>query len=247
MRAMRILVTAGPTREPLDPLRFISNYSTGAMGYAIARAARSRRHRVVLVTGPTHLIPPKKIKVISVTTCQEMFGAVRAQIKDIDCVIMAAAVSDFRPAAYSSQKIKRNGPLPNLALRKNVDILDWLKQHREGRILVGFCLETEGLIANAREKLLTKRLDMVVANRIDRNLSVFGPGRTKVVVIGPGKEQETLSGATKDRVAAVLLDKIEQLRYKKTQDCRRSSLPAPQGCGSSWLRITPLGAWYPSG
>lgn len=216
MKAMRILVTAGPTREPLDPVRFISNYSTGAMGYAIAGAARERNHRVILVTGPTHLKPPPGIKVISITTAREMFEVVKAHLEKIDGVIMAAAVSDFRPAVYHPKKIKRKGPLKNLALRRNPDILYWLKQRKGDRMLVGFCMETEELIPNARKKLFAKKLDMIVANRIGRDLSAFGPGRTDVVIIGPDKQSRRLNNTTKEKVAGVLLDKIEELWHKKT-------------------------------
>lgn len=216
MKAIRILVTAGPTREPLDPVRFISNHSTGAMGYAIAGAARERGHRVTLVTGPTHLTPPPGTKVISITTAREMFEAVKAHLEKIDGVIMAAAVSDFRPAVYHPKKIKRKGPLQNLLLRRNPDILYWLKQRKADRILVGFCMETEELIPSAREKLFAKKLDMIVANRVGRDLSAFGPGRTDAVIIGPDKQQRKLANATKEKVAGVLLDKIEELWHKKT-------------------------------
>lgn len=215
MKAIRILVTAGPTREFLDPVRFISNPSTGAMGYAIAAACKGRGHKVTLVTGPTHLIIPGRIKAISTVTAREMFLAVKARIKAIDCVIMAAAVSDFRPAVYHSRKIKRKEPLRNLALRENMDILQWLKRHKGNRILAGFCMETEDLLLNAQKKMREKGLDIIVSNKIDRDLSAFGPGKTKVVIIGPGKEQQRLVSITKERIAAILLDKIERLWYKK--------------------------------
>lgn len=215
MRAIRILVTAGPTREPIDPVRFISNYSTGAMGYAIAKAARDRGHRVTLVTGPTPLSPPKNIKVISITTAEEMFKAVKAHIKEIDCVVMAAAVSDFRPAVYRGKKIRRKSRLQNLPLRENVDILYWLSRRREDRILVGFCMETENVISNACKKLLMKKLDMIVANRVGKDRSAFGPGKTDVVIIGSDRKQKRLANTTKGRIARILLDKIEELWYNK--------------------------------
>lgn len=215
MKAIRILVTAGPTREPLDPVRFLSNPSTGTMGYAIARAARNRGHKVTLITGPTSLSVPGKTKVISITTAKEMLQAVKANIRTIDCVIMAAAVSDFRPAIYHGRKIKRDKPLRNLALRENADILYWLKRHKGNRIVVGFCMETEKLIPNARKKLFAKKLDLIVANKIDKDLSVFGPGKTSVAIIGPNEEQKALVNTTKQRIATILLDKVEELWYKK--------------------------------
>lgn len=218
VRTIRILVTAGPTREPIDPVRFISNYSTGTMGYAIAKAAKDRGHRVILVSGPTHLVPPRNIKVVSIITAKEMFKAVKAHIKEVDCVIMAAAVSDFRPAVYRSKKIKPNSRLQNLPLRRNVDILYWLSRRRGDKMLVGFCMETENLISNACKKLLMKKLDMIVANRIDKKRSPFGPGKTDVVIIGPNRKQKRLTNITKERIARILLDKIGELRYKKTEN-----------------------------
>jgi len=214
MKTMKILVTAGPTRESIDPVRFISNHSTGAMGYAIAGAAQARGHKAILVTGPTHLLPPKKVKVIRATTAEDMFKAVKAQGKGVDCVIMAAAVSDFRPALYRTKKLKRAHAPGVISLKQNPDILAWLGSRKTKPLLVGFCMETEALARNAQKKLLAKNLDMVVANKISVNKTPFGTGRTSVIIIDKEKKARSLKSVTKEKVAAVLLDKIEKLWYK---------------------------------
>jgi phosphopantothenoylcysteine decarboxylase/phosphopantothenate--cysteine ligase len=215
MKTLRILVTAGPTREPIDPVRFISNYSTGAMGYAIAKAARDRRHKTTLITGPTSLKIPERIKVVSVISAKDMFAAVKNYSKDADCVIMAAAVSDFCPAAYNKRKLKRTAALTNLRLKQNPDILQWLGRRKNNGILAGFCMETDNLILNAKKKMAAKNLDIMVANKVGDDKSAFGAGKTSVVIIGPEKTEARLNSVVKEKVASILLDKIEQLWYKR--------------------------------
>jgi len=214
MKPIKILITAGPTREPIDPVRFISNYSTGAMGYAIARSAKKRGHRVTLIIGPAPLSPPKDISTLRVTTADEMFKAVKRGAKKAGCVIMAAAVSDFRPLSYHKGKVKRIGGLKSIRLKKNPDILLWLGRHKKGKLLVGFCMETSDLVSRARAKMKKKSLDIIVANKIDRRKIAFGTGRTSVVLLSDGKGV-VLKKASKEAIAAKLLDKIEQLWYKK--------------------------------
>ena len=216
VKPLRILVTSGPTREPLDPVRFITNYSTGAMGYAVAKTAKKRKHKVTLIAGPARLKPLKSVKTEPVITAEEMFKAVKRGYAKSDCVIMAAAVSDFRPAHYSNNKLKRATLPLRLELCKNPDILYWLGRRKGRRILVGFCMETEKLIPNAREKMAGKNLDIIVANRIDKEKSAFGAGKTSVIILGPGEEEKRLVNVTKEAVAGILLDKVEQLWYKKS-------------------------------
>lgn len=212
---IRILVTAGPTQEPIDPVRFISNYSTGTMGYAIAKIAKKRGHHVSLISGPTHLKQPRGVKTISITTAEEMFKAVKSHLGKSDCLVMSAAVSDFRPARYYKKKQKRAGRLKAIPLRENTDILLWAGRKKDKRVLVGFCMETENLLLNARKKLHAKSLDMIVANEIDTKKSAFGAGKTSVLILGPDKEKTSLADIPKEKIAGILLDKIERLWYKK--------------------------------
>ncbi|MFC1807868.1 phosphopantothenoylcysteine decarboxylase [Candidatus Omnitrophota bacterium] len=211
---MRILLTAGPTREPIDPARFISNYSTGTMGYELALEALKRGHHVVLVSGPTALILPKKAKIINIETAREMFSSVKTNFIKSDCIIMTAAVADFRPTKKRIKKIKRADNIGNILLKKNPDILSWLGKRKNKRLLVGFCMETEGLLKNAIKKKREKRLDLIVANKIDHKRSAFGKGRTSVVLIGPDSNIE-LKNVVKEKIARIILDKIEEMWYKK--------------------------------
>lgn len=169
---MRILITAGGTREYIDPVRFISNASSGRMGYALALAALKAGHKVTLITAPTSLKPPAKAKVIPVESAAEMFEAVKGQFPKCDCLIMAAAVSDYMPAKPSKTKLKKQAARLTLELKPTPDILKWAARHKaesratghRSRIIVGFALEDRDLRANAERKLREKNLDMIVAN-----------------------------------------------------------------------------------
>ena len=215
MKPIKILVTAGPTKEPIDPVRFISNHSTGAMGYAIAAAARVRKHKVVLVSGPTSIFPPKGIKATTVTTADEMFAAVKRDIKNVDCVIMSAAVSDYKPKQYNKIKLKRTNKIDKIILTKNPDILAWAGKHKKNKLLVGFCMETENLLQNAKRKLHKKSLDLIIANKIDKEKSAFGKGKTSVLLVESKRSPIQIKNSTKSKIAGILLDKIEQLWYNK--------------------------------
>ena len=161
---MDVLITAGPTREYLDPVRFLSNASTGRMGCALAAAAKAQGHRVMLVLGPASVDPPEVDELVRVTTAAEMREAVLARFDGCDVFFGAAAVSDYRPAAREAQKIKKVRERLALDLERTADILGEVSARRRGQVLVGFCLETEDLEARAREKLKAKGLDLVVAN-----------------------------------------------------------------------------------
>jgi len=215
MKPLNILVVAGPTREPIDLVRFITNHSTGTMGYSIAATARKLGHMVTLVTGPTSLKTPGGIGIIQVITAKDMFNAVKANFKKSDCVIMAAAVSDFRPNGYRTAKIKRSSRLLVLKLKKNPDILSWIGKRKGNRLLIGFCMETSNLLANARKKMQQKNADIIVANKIDAQQSVFGQGVTTVFIIGPEDQQQELRKKSKQGIARILLEKIEHLWYKR--------------------------------
>lgn len=164
LSGIHVLVTAGPTREPLDAVRFLSNYSSGKMGYALAEEAKERGARVTLISGPTKLEPPQGVNLISVQTAEEMFNAVKENFAAADVVIKAAAVADFRPRWVTSGKIKKESADLLLELERTPDILAYLGQNKSNQILVGFAAETEDLLVNAREKLARKNLDMIVAN-----------------------------------------------------------------------------------
>ena len=204
----KILVTAGPTREVLDPVRYLTNHSTGKMGYAIAKAAASRGAEVTLVTGPVNLEKPVFVKVIRIESAREMFEAVKAVSQDQDAIIKAAAVADYRPVFTAQEKMKKKDGQLTLALERTDDILGYLGQNkREGQFLCGFSMETQDLVENSRAKLIKKNLDMVVAN----NLKVEGAGfgtDTNVVTLITRQEEIALEKMSKDQVADEILTRI---------------------------------------
>jgi phosphopantothenoylcysteine decarboxylase/phosphopantothenate--cysteine ligase len=178
----RILVTAGPTREPIDPVRFITNLSSGKMGYALARMARRRGADVALVSGPSFLPPPRGVRLVSVSSAVQMHDAVMERYADADVIIKAAAVADYRPAEPSGSKIKKGkGPL-TLRLERNPDIIAALGGKKGRKILVGFAMETEDLLERARQKMKDKNMDLIVANDLSRKGAGF-EGDTNVISI----------------------------------------------------------------
>lgn len=209
LEGKKVLVTAGPTRESIDPVRFITNRSTGRMGYAIARAAVLRGAQVTLVTGPVNLQPPMFADTVQVESAREMFEAVTSRSSDQDIIIKAAAVADYRPQTVSSEKLKKSGGEMSIALERTDDILDWLGNHRrEGQFLCGFSMETQNMLENSAAKLKKKHVDMIVAN----NLRVAGAGfgtDTNVVTLITGDGVRELPILSKDEVAHRLLTEIE--------------------------------------
>ena len=208
MAGKKVLVTAGPTQETLDPVRYITNHSTGKMGYAIARAAAMKGAEVTLVSGPVALPAPPFVERVDVQSAREMFEAVTGRSGEQDMIIMAAAVADYRPAEVSKEKIKKKDSSLELSLEKTDDILKYLGEHKNpGQLLCGFAMETQNLLRNAREKLVNKHLDMIVAN----SLKVAGAGfagDTNVVTLITDKEDQPLELMTKDEVAVRILDKL---------------------------------------
>ena len=204
----RILVTAGPTQEAIDPVRFISNPSTGKMGYAIARAAEYRGATVVLVSGPTNLPDPANVTTIRVRSAREMADAVFDHLDGSDIIIKTAAVSDYRPREIAEQKIKKSADEMTLTLQKNIDILRELGQRKNGRILVGFAAETEELVQNASKKLVEKNLDIIVGNLIGVKGSGFGADTNKVTLFFRDGSRESLDTMEKEQVANTLLDRV---------------------------------------
>ncbi len=204
----KILVTAGPTREALDPVRYLTNRSTGKMGYAVAKVAACRGAEVTLVTGPTQIEKPRFVKVLPVESAREMFKAVTSISWEQDAVIKAAAVADYRPAQVSQEKMKKKDGEFVLAMERTDDILAYLGQHkREGQFLCGFSMETQNLVENSRTKLFKKNLDMVVANSLKVEGAGFGAD-TNVVTLITGDEEIQLGKMSKEEVADKILTKI---------------------------------------
>lgn len=209
---MKILVTAGPTLEPIDPVRFVSNRSTGAMGFAVARVARQRGHKVVLISGPTHLALPRGVDFFPAETARQMCRKVLDNFSWADAVVMAAAVSDYRPVKPAAGKIKKTSPVLNLKLARNPDILRILAKQKAGKVLAGFALETENLYKNSLGKLKEKNLDIIVANRLAKGKDVFGGKKTSVLILDKNGSKKFLSSVSKTRVAAELLREIEKIK-----------------------------------
>jgi len=208
MKGKNILVTAGPTREYIDPVRFLSNPSSGKMGYAIAKAAEKRGGKVVLVAGPTNLSDPLNVTVIRVGSAEDMALAVFEHMQDADIIIKAAAVSDFRPVDSFQQKIKKEKDEMILSMRRNQDILEELGRRKENRLLVGFAAETDNLEKNSVDKLVRKNLDIIVGNLVGLPSSGFGSDTNKVAFFYNDGTTESLPEMKKDEVADILLDRV---------------------------------------
>jgi phosphopantothenoylcysteine decarboxylase / phosphopantothenate---cysteine ligase len=211
---MNILVTAGPTREPLDPVRFISNRSSGKMGYAVARAAVLRNHKVVLVSGPVALKPPGRTRLINVITSDEMLNAVRKNIAWCDALVMTAAVADWRPRQRSRKKLKKGNRFLKLELVQTVDILASLAQQKGRRLFVGFAAETGNPISEAKRKLAAKKLDMIVANDVSRSDAGFEVDTNKVTFITSDGMIVDLPLMSKKAIARKIVNWLER-RNKK--------------------------------
>ena len=208
-----VLVTAGPTREAIDPVRYLSNPSTGKMGYAVAEAARDMGARVTLVSGPTHLPDPPGVKTLRVTSAQQMRDAVLERLDGppaVEVVVMAAAVSDFRPARREPNKVKKEMAALDLAMERTPDILAEMGAGKTRRIVVGFAAETEDVAANARLKLEKKKLDLIVANNVAGDGAHFGFGAetNEVIVIDREGNQQQWPRMTKHEVARRLMDLV---------------------------------------
>ena len=204
----KILVTAGPTREAIDPVRYITNHSSGKMGYALARVAVARGADVTLVTGPTEIKKPMFVKIVPVTTAKEMFEAVKEEAADADIVCKAAAVADYRPKHIADEKVKKSDSEMSLELEKTDDILKYLGEHRkDGQFLCGFSMETENMVENSRKKLLKKKADMIVANNLKQEGAGFGAD-TNIVTFITADDVEEMPIMSKEEVAFLLLKKI---------------------------------------
>ena len=208
LKGKKILITAGPTQEKIDPVRYITNHSSGKMGYALAKRAVMRGAEVTLVSGQVSIAPPPFVKVVSIVSAKDMFDAVTAVSDEQDIIIKAAAVADYRPAFVSDEKMKKKDDQMSIELERTDDILKYLGEHKkEGQFLCGFSMETQNMISNSRAKLEKKNLDMIAAN----NLKVEGAGfktDTNVLTLITQNEEVSLDMMSKEDAAGVILDKI---------------------------------------
>ena len=214
MTGLKVLVTAGPTQEALDPVRYLTNHSTGKMGYAIAKAAAARGAEVTLVSGPVNLKKPPYMEVVDIVSAQDMFEAVTSRAPTQDIIIKAAAVADYRPANLAEDKIKKSGNDADLSLplSRTSDILAWLGQHRSpGQFLCGFSMETRDMVENSKQKLEKKHIDLIAANNLKQEGAGFGVDTNLLTLISPDGAKE-LPLMSKEEAAHALLDEIMSRR-----------------------------------
>jgi phosphopantothenoylcysteine decarboxylase/phosphopantothenate--cysteine ligase len=212
---VRFLITAGPTREPIDPVRYLSNRSSGKMGYAIADAAIDAGHEVILISGPVNLDPASGAELISASTSDEMFEAVHERLRDSDVLVMCAAVADYKPKQVSKMKIKKRDATLSLELIPTRDILASLPKQDRQFLVVGFAAETENIEANAQQKLQEKNCDIVVANDVSRADSGMESDENEVSILFRGGEKKKISRAPKKIVARELIKIIENVCEKR--------------------------------
>ena len=212
LKGKKILVTAGPTREAIDPVRYITNHSTGKMGYAIAKTAALRGADVTLVSGPAEVEPPMFVNFVPVVTAKDMFEAVTSRSDEMDALIKAAAVADYRPKFVNTEKTKKKDGDMAIELERTDDILKWLGEHKkDSQLLCGFSMETEHMLENSRAKLKKKNLDMIVANNLKVAGAGFGTDTNVVTMIRENKETE-LPIMSKEEVAGAILDEIFEIK-----------------------------------
>ena len=208
LNGKKILITAGPTQESLDPVRYLTNHSTGKMGYAIAKIAANRGADVTLISGPVNIPVPNHIKVINVISAKEMFEAVKKEYMNCDIIIKSAAVADYRPKFYNEDKLKKKDGELNIEFEKTDDILKYLGENKkEGQVLIGFSMETTNLIENSKEKLIKKNLDMIVANNLKDKGAGFGTD-TNLVTLITKNENKKLPLMSKENVGDEIFDEI---------------------------------------
>ncbi len=204
----KVLVTAGPTQEAIDPVRYLTNHSTGKMGYAIAKMAMLRGAAVTLVTGPTAIAPPPFVKVVRIITAAEMFDAVAAQAPESDYIFKAAAVADYTPLDVADNKLKKSDTDMAIPLKRTQDILAWLGQHRrEGQVICGFSMETENMLENSRAKLAKKHVDMICANNLKQAGAGFGVD-TNIITLITKNDVTELPLLSKEEAANAILDQV---------------------------------------
>ena len=212
LKGKKIMVTAGPTQEAIDPVRYITNHSTGKMGYAIAKRAMLRGADVTLVSGPVALDPVPFVKMVPVTTAQDMFEAVSGGFPEQDILVKAAAVADYRPSNVSDEKVKKRDGDMAIALERTTDILGYVGEHKKPeQIICGFSMETQNMLENSRKKLKKKHLDMIVANNLKEQGAGFGTDTNRVTIISE-KEEKNLELMSKEEVADEILNYILEFK-----------------------------------
>ncbi len=211
---MRFVITAGPTREAIDPVRYISNRSSGKMGYALAAAAIEAGHEVVLISGPVNLGPPRGAQFTSVLTGDEMYAAVREQVRACDAFVMCAAVTDYRPAAVAQQKLKKRDEILSLELIPTRDILASISKQDRQFLVVGFAAETNNVEENARNKLRSKECDLIVANDVSDPKHGIESDDNEVTIFLKNGEQKKIARSSKKNVARELVKIFENVREK---------------------------------
>jgi phosphopantothenoylcysteine decarboxylase/phosphopantothenate--cysteine ligase len=211
---VKFLVTAGPTREPIDPVRFISNRSSGKMGYAIADAAVKAGHEVILISGPVCLTPPRGVHLVGITTSDEMHDAVHAHLKGIDILVMSAAVADFKPGSYIPNKIKKHRGLERISLAPTRDILSSLARRKNKFLIAGFAAETESLRENALKKLREKKCDLIVGNDVSRMDTGMESDDNEITLFYKSGKIELIPRGKKTALAKKLVKIFEKLQEK---------------------------------
>lgn len=212
LKGKNILITAGPTQESLDPVRYLTNHSTGKMGYAIAKIASYRGANVILISGPVNLTPPNHVQLINIITAKDMFEAVKKESNKCDIIIKAAAVADYKPKYYSDEKIKKKDNTMNIELEKTDDILKYLGENKKnGQKLIGFSMETSNVEESSKQKLLKKNLDMIVANNLKEKGAGFGTD-TNLVTIITNNDLIKLPLMSKEKVADAIFNEILKLK-----------------------------------
>ena len=211
LEGKKVLVTAGPTQEALDPVRYLTNHSTGKMGYAIARMAMLRGAEVTLVSGPTNIAPPPFVKVVNIKSAQDMFDAVAEHAPDMDFIFKAAAVADYTPATYADNKMKKKDGDLSIPLKRTQDILKHLGEHRiPGQVICGFSMETENMLENSRAKLAKKNVDMICANNLKQSGAGFGVD-TNIITLITKDDTTELPLLSKEEAANAILNKAMTL------------------------------------
>ena len=213
---MKVLVTAGPTREAIDPVRFVSNRSSGKMGYALAAAARARGHAVCLVSGPVALEPPRGVEIVRVTTAADMLAAVRKRVRACDLLVMAAAVADWRPKNPARRKLKKSAGPPRIAWEPTPDVLQTLAPlKKKSQTFCGFAAETHALAREARRKLRAKNLDAIAANDVSKKDRGFEAERNALTIFFADGRGVRVALATKTKCATTLLRALEEISTAK--------------------------------
>lgn len=216
---LRIVVTAGPTQQPIDIVRFITNNSTGKMGYTIAQVAAEKGHKVSLISGPTNIEKPPGVDMIRIRTAGQMYETVKRNFYTCDALIMAAAVCDFRPKnPLNKRKYEKNEEIPRLELEKTPDILERLKIVKENQIMVGFALEVTDLEKRAEEKLVKKKLDLIVGNKITPSKSPFGEKNLEAVMIDKEDNKQKFDNISKSDIANEIVERLQGIYSSRNKD-----------------------------